>query len=197
MSTTPQPRTEPTKMTRLVIGIQPRHHRHTPTNSGHPPRSAQRAGDTHPRNKSTLAHYRVLKQHQHTHQPDHHSPASQAASLQATHNINQKSNSRSTTVYPAVTLCSFSIPPDQPLGPLRSNGWIYNHEPQTNTNTQAEHGFCLGVIRVAGAVIRVLLRRSFSCLAAGPATHRGGNRSPPGTTPRLRCARCSRRRHLP
>ena len=98
--------------------------------SRHPPHSAQNGvGDTHPRNKSTLAHYRVLKQHQHTHQPDQHSPASQAASLQATHNINQKSNSRSTTVYPAVTLCSFTIPPDQPLGPLRSNGWIYNHEP--------------------------------------------------------------------
>ena len=110
--------------------------------SRHPPRSAQNGvGDTHPRNKSTLAHYRVLKQHQHTHQPDQHSPASQAASLQDTHNINQKSNSRSTTVYPAVTLCSFTIPPDQPLGPLRSNGWIYNHEPSTNTNTQAEHGF--------------------------------------------------------
>ena len=83
----------------------------------------------HTTTKNALAHYRVLKQHQHTHQPDHHSPASQAASLQATHNINQKSNSRSTTVYPAVTLCSFSIPPDQPLRPLRSNGWIYNHEP--------------------------------------------------------------------
>ena len=77
MSTTPQTRTEPTKMTRLVIGIQPRHHRHTPTNSRHPPRSTQRAGDTHPRNKSTLAHYRVLKQHQHTqHQPTQHEPAS-------------------------------------------------------------------------------------------------------------------------
>ena len=124
----PHPAHRTKQMTRLVIGIQPRHHRHTPKHR-HPPHSAQKAGDTHPRNKSTLAHYRVLKQHQHTHQPDQHSPASQAASLQATHNTNQKSNSRSTTVYPAVTLCSFTIPPDQPLGPLRSNGWISNHEP--------------------------------------------------------------------
>ena len=98
-------------------------------NRAHTTQCTKQGRQTHPRNKSTLAHYRVLKQHQHTHQPDHHSPASQAASLQATHNINQKSNSRSTTVYPAVTLCSFTIPPDQPLGPLRSNGWIYNHEP--------------------------------------------------------------------
>ena len=73
------------------------------TQKERPPHSAQNKGrQTHPRNKSTLAHYRVLKQHQHTHQPDHHCPASQAASLQATHNINQKSNSRSTTVYPLV-----------------------------------------------------------------------------------------------
>ena len=57
------------QMTRLVIGIQPRHHRHTPT-TGHTPHSAQKGRQTHPRNKSTLAHYRVLKQHQHTCQPE-------------------------------------------------------------------------------------------------------------------------------
>ncbi|MCG7274504.1 hypothetical protein MHJ82_09260, partial [Corynebacterium afermentans] len=30
----------------------------------------KKSRQTHPRNKSTLAHYRVLKQHQHTHQPE-------------------------------------------------------------------------------------------------------------------------------
>ena len=64
-STTPHAHHEPKKMTRLVIGIQPRHHRHTPKRRL--PHSAQNKGrQTHPRNKSTLAHYRVLKQHQHT-----------------------------------------------------------------------------------------------------------------------------------
>ena len=49
---------------------------HTQT-QGRTPHSAQKGRQTHPRNKSTLAHYRVLKQHQHTqHQPTHSEPAS-------------------------------------------------------------------------------------------------------------------------
>ena len=65
------------QMTQSIIEIQPRHHRHTPTKR-HTPHSAQKRGrQTHPRNKSTLAHYRVLKQHQHTqHQPTHSESAS-------------------------------------------------------------------------------------------------------------------------
>ena len=75
-STTPHAHYEPKKMTRSIIGIQPRHHRHTPTKR-HTPHSAQKGRQTHPRNKSTLAHYRVLKQHQHTqHQPTHSESAS-------------------------------------------------------------------------------------------------------------------------
>ena len=58
------------KMTRSIIGIQPRHHRHTPKHRAHTTQCTKRSRQTHPRNKSTLAHYRVLKQHQHTqHQP--------------------------------------------------------------------------------------------------------------------------------
>ena len=58
------------KMTRSIIGIQPRHHRHTPKHRAHTTQCTKRGRQTHPRNKSTLAHYRVLKQHQHTHQPE-------------------------------------------------------------------------------------------------------------------------------
>ena len=64
------------KMTRSIIGIQPRHHRHTPKKAS-TTQCTKRGRQTHPRNKSTLAHYRVLKQHQHTqHQPTHSEPAS-------------------------------------------------------------------------------------------------------------------------
>ena len=42
---------------------------HTQTQGAH--HTVHKKGrQTHPRNKSTLAHYRVLKQHQHTHQPE-------------------------------------------------------------------------------------------------------------------------------
>ena len=48
---------------------------HTQTQGAH--HTVHKKGrQTHPRNKSTLAHYRVLKQHQHTHQPTHSEPAS-------------------------------------------------------------------------------------------------------------------------
>ena len=58
------------QMTQSIIGIQPRHHRHTPKNKGAHHTVHKKGRQTHPRNKSTLAHYRVLKQHQHAHQPE-------------------------------------------------------------------------------------------------------------------------------
>ena len=46
--------------------IQPHHHRHTPKQTQRMQNTAHTRQANNPRNKSTLAHYRVLKQHQHT-----------------------------------------------------------------------------------------------------------------------------------
>ena len=45
-STTPHAHHEPKKMTRLVIGIQPRHHRHTPKHRAHTTQCTKRQANT-------------------------------------------------------------------------------------------------------------------------------------------------------
>ena len=58
MSTTPHTRTEPNKMTRSINGIQPRHHRHTPT-TGHTPHSAQNEAGKH--THATKVHWHTIE----------------------------------------------------------------------------------------------------------------------------------------
>ena len=70
--------------------IQPHHHRHTPKQTQRMQNTVHTRQANNPRNKSTLAHYRVLKQHQHTHQPEPHSPSrSSGAEEQVTHPVNR------------------------------------------------------------------------------------------------------------
>ena len=74
------------------------------TQKERPPHSAQNKGrQTHPRNKSTLAHYRVLKQHQHTqHQPTQYEPASKRLKESTSDRFPARHTNRSTfSVSPA------------------------------------------------------------------------------------------------
>ena len=57
-STTPHAHYEPKKMTRSIIGIQPRHHRHTPT-TGHTPHSAQNEAGKH--THATKVHWHTIE----------------------------------------------------------------------------------------------------------------------------------------
>ena len=128
-STTPHAHYEPKKMTRSIIGIQPRHHRHTPKQKAHTTQCTKRGRQTHPRNKSTLAHYRVLKQHQHTQTNPH-----TVSQHQSDFGIHQR---------------LFSCPPHKPenLNSLSSGALSVSltryklHTPHTQHKPAAKRGF--------------------------------------------------------
>ena len=58
-------------------------------NRAHTTQCTKQGRQTHPRNKSTLAHYRVLKQHQHTHQPEPHTAPAGKSGFVRSYTTNQ------------------------------------------------------------------------------------------------------------
>ena len=83
------------QMTQSIIGIQPRHHRHTPT-TGHTPHSAQNEAGEH--THATKVHWHTIEFSNNTSTPTNQNQTrpqpEKAASSEATQPTNQKSNSR-------------------------------------------------------------------------------------------------------
>ena len=74
------------------LEIQGQHHRHTPTTPKNIRRSQHNQARNQSTNKSTLAHYRVLKQHTHNHTPPgDHPVAVKSDFVDTTHTTTTKS----------------------------------------------------------------------------------------------------------
>ena len=112
-----------------------------PTTTGTHQKHAHPRGTQHQahnnKKSNALAHYRVLKQHQHTQHTDQTSQPAEAAHTK----LHNQANKSQTQVQPPFTQRQPHLVILSPLTPsgARSNGWKYNHEPTTKHKHPGQH----------------------------------------------------------
>ncbi len=177
-------------------------------NSTTPPPAHTQTGTHHTVHEKAGKHTHATKVHWHTIEfsnntstptsQNHNTiPTEQAASQEATHRSNQKSNPNSTPVH--LNGNPYSLKPfpltDQSHSEATDGYITTNHKPTQTPRQEGVSG--LGVDVVKRIATRVSPPRSSSCRGAARATCRAGSPAPPAPMPRLGCERCSRRHHLP